>query len=80
MSFSGRTQREWLAEDLEQICRFFPGATITEVIDTPFYIETRGRAVPLRDKGGNPVKNPSRSDTAHALNSSLLALTSGGIL
>ena len=87
MSFSSHTEREWLTEDLEQIRRFFPGATITEVIDTPFYIETgvmsqetRGRAVPLRGKSGNPVKNPPRSDTASTLNSYILTPSSGGLL
>lgn len=41
--------------------------------------ETRAEAMPLRDKSGNLVKNPSRSDTNSTLDSYLSALTSVGI-
>lgn len=37
---SRQVQREYLAEDIEQIRRFFPGATIIEPIETPFDIDT----------------------------------------
>lgn len=36
---------------------------------TTFCIETRGGTVPLRGKDGNPVKNPSQSDTTSTLTS-----------
>lgn len=34
-------QREYLSEDIEQIRRYFPGATIIEVLSTPFDIEAK---------------------------------------
>lgn len=35
------TQKEWLTEDLAQIQRYFPGATLVEAIDTPFDLTRR---------------------------------------
>lgn len=47
---SHHTQREYLAEDLEQIRRFFPGATIIKTLETPFDITARGPSAQRRRK------------------------------
>jgi hypothetical protein len=35
------TQREWLLEDLDQVRRYFPGAEVLEVTETPFDIRVQ---------------------------------------
>lgn len=100
---SKTTQREWLVEDLAQIRRYFPGATLIEPLDTPFDIEIGEEAMPFRgendgttsraeDTGsalkrlchsheaGDPVKNPSQSNTTPTFDSYLMVLSSGGVL
>ena len=43
MRFRQPTQREWLTEDIRQIRRFFPGATLINTLDTPFDIRVPQR-------------------------------------
>lgn len=43
MPHRARSQREYLVEDLAQICRYFPGARLIETPGTPFDIRPAAR-------------------------------------
>ena len=67
MSRSARTQREWLVEDLDQIRRHFPGATIVEAFSIPFDFQpkTKTRAQHGRERkaSGRVRADSEQSDT-----------------
>lgn len=55
---SHHTQREYLAEDLEQIRRFFPGATVVKALTTPFDLTRPPRG--HKQKTGGRARATSR--------------------
>lgn len=58
------TQHEWLTEDVEQIRRYFPGATFIETFDTPFDIHTlqQGHTERTAQAAAEPVHSAGVSE------------------
>lgn len=60
-------QREWLTEDLAQIRRYFPGATLLGTLDTPFDLEIRVKSQEVREEtalrhDNKPVRSAGASE------------------